>query len=327
MVLAAATALIVATPGHAQQATEAVSLTSMYSAIRNLDYQGTFVYLRGGQPDALQIFHAAGEPERERIVGLGGSKVEYTRVGRSIVCDHDGSPATLFDTPGARLLPLVPDLRGDETAKYYTITAGPDDRVAGYAARRVDVVPRDGYRYGYRIWLERESGFPLRSTILDGSRRVLEEYLFVTLDVGKRPRDADLAAKSPANAAGVPQEIAVRDARWIVGDAPPGFLRARVERVAGATEESEHQVYTDGVANVSVYVEPRTAGDAAERGFSRGMVNIFTRDAGGWRMTALGDVPRITLERMLRSVRPAVSAEAGLKDAGVEGTSATSVRQ
>jgi len=316
-----------AIPAQAQPAGEAVDLARMYAAVRNLDYEGTFVYLRGGQPDAMRIFHAGGEPERERIVGLGGAPAEYARVGADIVCESGTSPATLFDNPGARLLPLVPDLRGSETAKYYNVVGGTEDRVAGYVARRVDVVPRDGFRYGYRLWLERESGFPLRSTILDGSRRVLEEYLFVTLDLGKRPRDTDLAASSPASAVGGSHEDVVRDPRWTVHDAPPGFVRVKVERAAGAAEGSEHQVYTDGIANVSVYVEPRAPGEGSERGYSRGMVNILTREAGAWRTTGIGDVPRATLERMVRSVRPVEAAEDRLKDRGDAGTSPPRARQ
>lgn len=329
MLLLAAIAVVVAAPSHAKAGDETALLTRMYGALRNLDYQGAFVYLRGGQPESLQIFHAGGEPERERIVGLGGTRSEYARVGKDIVCDSGKAPAMLFDNPGVRLLPLVPDLRGRETAKYYAVVAGAEDRVAGYAARRLDIVPRDGYRYGYRLWLERESGFPLRSTIVDAAQRPLEEYLFVTLDVGKRPRDADLSASTPASTVQVSQESPVKDARWHVADLPPGFVRVKIERTAGAAEGSEHQVYTDGVANVSVYVEPRGAasGASSERGFGRGMVNIFARDAGNWRTTALGDVPRVTLERMVRSVRPADPAEAKLKGAGGDGTSPAAARQ
>lgn len=302
-------------------------LVRMVGAIRNLDYQGAFVYLRAGQPESMQIFHAGGEPERERIIGLGGTRVEYSRVGSDVVCENGTEPATLFERPLARLLPLVPDLRSKEIARYYTVTLGAEDRVAGYAARRIEVVPRDGYRYGYRLWLEQESGFPLRSTIVDASRRTLEEYLFVTLDLGRRPRDADLQARAPASAAGDAREEVVKDSRWSVADLPPGFTRVKVERPPGAAPLNEHQTYSDGVANVSVYIESRVAGEASERGFSRGMINIFTREAGAWRMTALGDVPRATLERMVRSIRPADSAEAGLKGAGPDGTSPASTRQ
>lgn len=284
------------------------ALARMYGAVRSLDYQGAFVYLRAGQPEALQIFHAGGEPERERIVGLNGPRAEYAREGGNVVCASGASPPTLFANPAARLLPLIPDLRGGQTAKYYAVVAGPEERVAGYVAQRIEIVPRDGYRYGYRLWLERESGFPLRSTIVDASRRALEEYLFVTLDIGKRPGDGDLAATASASAVDAPAERSVAQARWGVADLPPGFARVRVERDGDAAQAGEHQVYSDGIANVSVYVEPRAAGDGAERGYSRGMVNVFTRDVGDWRTTALGDVPRATLERIVRSVRPADAA-------------------
>ena len=308
VLLVAFAVLAAAGRAHADMDGPGASLARMYGAVRSLDYQGAFVYLRAGQPEALQIFHAGGEPERERIVGLNGPRAEYAREGGNVVCASGASPPTLFANPTARLLPLIPDLRGGQAAKYYSIVAGPEDRVAGYVAQRIEIVPRDGYRYGYRLWLERESGFPLRSTIVDASRRTLEEYLFVTLDIGKRPGDGDLAAAASATAVDASAERSVAQAHWDVADLPPGFARVRIERTGDTVQAGEHQVYSDGVANVSVYVEPRAAGDNAERGYSRGMLNIFTRDAGSWRTTALGDVPRATLERIVRSVRPTDAA-------------------
>jgi sigma-E factor negative regulatory protein RseB len=74
-------------------------------------------------------------------------------------------------------------------------------------------------------------------------------------------------------------------------------------RPAQGDENSEHQLYTDGLANVSVYVEPYAGANVADRGLARGMLNIFTHEGGGWRITAIGDVPRSTLERMVGSMR------------------------
>lgn len=279
----------------------------MYLAIRQLDFQGSFVYLRGGKAEAMRIFHAGGSPERERLVGLNGARTEIARVGGVVTCVNGDAPSKLFDTPGVRLLPLLPDLRGGSLATLYAVSAGDEERVAGYRARRIDIVPRDGYRYGYRLWLEDESGLPLRSSIVDASRRTLEEYMFVTLDIGTRPRDSDLAPSTNAGVAETADETRAQP-RWQVSDPPPGFVLTRTQRPAQGDDNSEHQIYSDGVASVSVYVEPHVGTNSADRGLARGMLNIFTREGGGWRVAAIGDVPRVTLERMVGSMRPLPAA-------------------
>jgi len=292
-----------ARPALASDAASGDPLARMYLAVHQLDFQGSFVYLRGGKTEAYRIFHASGSPERERLVGLTGPRTEVAREAGVVTCLGENTPSRLFDTPGARLLPLLPDLRAGSLAALYRVSVGAEERVAGYRARRVDVVPIDSYRYGYRLWLEEESGLPLRSSIVDASRRTLEEYMFVTLDIGTRPRDSDLAPS--ANAAVVEAADATRiQPRWQVADLPPGFVLTRTQKPAQGDDKSEQQLYTDGLASVSVYIEPYAGAAAADRGLARGMLNILTHESGGWRMAAIGDVPRATLERMVRSTRP-----------------------
>ena len=92
----------------------------------------------------MRIFHAGGSPERERLVGLNGARTEIAREGGVITCVSGDAPSKLFDTPGARLLPLLPDLRGSSLATYYTVSTGNEERVAGYRARRIRMSTRRG---------------------------------------------------------------------------------------------------------------------------------------------------------------------------------------
>jgi sigma-E factor negative regulatory protein RseB len=281
------------------------ALVRMYDAIRQLDYEGSFVYTRGTQVDALRIFHAAGTVERARLVGLNGARSEVVRDGATVTCVQGAAPTMLFHEPGAQLLPLLPDVRAAVTGRYYALAAAGSDRVAGYRVHRIDVVPRDGYRYGYRLWLEDDSGFPLRSAVVDANHRALEEYMFVTLDIGARPGESDLAAGPGTMVAAPGDEPALGTPPWRVADPPPGFTLRRTHAPPGG---AEHQLYTDGVANVSIYIEPGAGGGRADQRLDRGMLGIYSHEAGGLRFTAIGDVPRVTLERMVRSLQPVAPA-------------------
>jgi sigma-E factor negative regulatory protein RseB len=67
----------------------------------------------------------------------------------------------------------------------------------------------------------------------------------------------------------------------------------------------EHLLLTDGVANVSVYVEPRSPNGVAGMTLgTRGALSIYSRDAGSQRVVVLGTVPAATVQRIALALRP-----------------------
>jgi len=286
-------------------------LWRMSAALRSVDYEGSFIYQQDARTDALRIFHLGGEHQRERLVSLTGARNEIVRDDRTVTCIQAGIAPTRFSLRNeSGLLPLTPDVR--ELGAAYAVALAGSDRVAGYDANIVDIIPRDPYRYGYRIWLSRDNQLPLRSAIVDAKRQPLAQFMFVALDVGAKPSEADLApAQTVADAvAGGETAINLRPA-WRV-DPPAGFRLVRTERIAGNAELSEQLVYTDGIASVSIYVEPHGekadgATAVAESTIVRGALSIHSRDTGGLKVTALGDVPPATVQAMAKSVRAIAS--------------------
>ena len=283
-------------------------LLRMSTAIRSLSYQGTFVYDRDGQIDALRLFHeGANAGERERLVSMSGPRSEVLRDGNSVTCHQAGAGGVAFPNQvDARLLPLVPDTRGAKFSTFYALRIGGEDRVAGYDARIVDVLPRDAYRYGYRLWLDRGTSMLLRSAVVDGASRVLEQFMFVALDIGAKPTESDLALGGGLGTLSAPDEIGLDGPpRWRATDLPPGFAFVRAQRPLLGPTQTEHHTYTDGVANISVYIEPRDPQlpTQPDRVSTRGVLSIYSRSNGGWTVTALGDVPRATVQRIVQSLQ------------------------
>ena len=229
----------------------------MSAALRDVDFQGSFIYQHDGRTDALRIFHQGGSHERERLVSLTGGRGEIIRNDGTITCVQSDASTTLFaNRANEPLLPLVPDVR-KLSAQYSIATVGVD-RVAGYDARIVDISPRDPYRYGYRLWLQQDNQLLLRSAVLDAARRPLEQFMFVALDIGAKPSETDLLpTENIAGATSPTDEVQVStDLLWTVAGAPAGFRLVRVQRPVGAGGQAEHLLYSDGIASVSVYIEP-----------------------------------------------------------------------
>jgi sigma-E factor negative regulatory protein RseB len=282
-------------------------LAQMSVAVRDTNYQGSFIYEHNGRIDAFRISHAGGRDERERLVRMSGARSEVVRDGETITCLQNGQPTVLLpNRRAARLLPLVPDVSGLSFATLYTLGTGKEDRVAGYRARVVDILPRDEYRYGYRLWLEDATHLPLRSAVLDAAQHSLEQFMFVALDIGAKPKESDLVPSSEDGRMATPMETALVGAtHWRVADAPAGFVFLGAQHPSQGPNPAEHLMYSDGLANVSVYIEPRdaTTPDAPGRATARGVLSVYARDMGVWKITVLGDVPRATVERMARSVQ------------------------
>lgn len=310
--------LLTAIPSLAQPANDpALSnlLLRMDAAVRTLDYQGSFIYEHDGRIDAMRIFHAGDGRGRERLISMSGPRSEIVRDGNAITCLQSGSPTVLFqNNRGMRLLPLVPDTAGGAFAQHYGLRAGGEDRVAGYLARIVEIVPRDEWRYGYRLWIEQNTDMLLRSAVIDAAQRSLEQFMFVALDIGAEPKSSDLESRREAGLSAPPSEIPLEGApQWRVSDLPAGFRLVRAQRSAQGAAGAEHQMYSDGLANVSVYVDPSAAQSVdADKAMTRGVISLHSHRGKTWKVTVLGDVPPATATRIAVSVQP-VAAEADLK--------------
>ncbi|HKE49165.1 MAG TPA: MucB/RseB C-terminal domain-containing protein [Rhodanobacteraceae bacterium] len=299
-------ALFASLAASAGEATPEELLRRMGLALRTIDFEGSFVYTHDGRTDALRIFHLGGTEERERLVSLTGARSEIVRNGRMITCLTPGAAPTEFaNRQGASLLPLVPNVR--ELGEQYSVSAAGSDRVAGYEARVLELSPRDPYRYGYRLWLEEGNHLLLRSAVLDAAKRPLEQFMFVALDIGSKPSETELAPAGDVGNASVPADEVATTAKplWRIAEAPAGFRLVRTQRPVEGDPKAEHLVYSDGIASVSIYIEPHadTTQAATESTIVRGVLSIHSRDAGGLRITALGDVPPVTVQAMARGVR------------------------
>jgi sigma-E factor negative regulatory protein RseB len=50
---------------------------------------------------------------------------------------------------------------------HYDLSVVREERVAGRAAVLVAVRPHDQFRFGHRLWLDRQTAFPLRTELVD----------------------------------------------------------------------------------------------------------------------------------------------------------------
>jgi sigma-E factor negative regulatory protein RseB len=92
---------------------------------------------------------------------------------------------------------------------------------------------------------------------------------------------------------------------WHVAQLPPGFaLQLHKQRMRKKDNvRIEHMVFSDGLASVSVFIEP-AADDKPSRGDRRrGALNVHNKLIAGRNATIVGEVPRQTVELIAESLQ------------------------
>ena len=274
-------------------------------ALERQDYQGTLVTVTGNSIDTLGVFHSwDGGRERMRLVALAGPKREVIRDDKMVMCIGTGLGvgSVGYDGDANRWNPAGKFAEAGKLPNYSArmVKTG---RVADRDCQVVDLQPKDQWRYGYRLWLDHDTGLPLRIALLGEQGRPMEQMAFTQLSTTK-PAAADLKPSTTEGLRRV-QNLKVNrvaaDPLWRVAPPPPGFTLRGGRRLG----DSVQLLYGDGLANVSVYIEPVAGKSQAESRSRRGAVNVHMLVAHGRRIVAIGKVPAATVTYFARHVVPA----------------------
>lgn len=281
-------------------------LQRIADASRRLGYEGLFVFQHDGHAQTLMVSNRpAGDQGESRLLTMDGSPREVRCSQQSsVTLVVNGAQLHLEKRLNKRHFPdLLPEQAGP-LANWYAVLRGDTDRVAGKDCTLMDIQPRDVYRWGYRLCIDKQTAFPLRAVMVDGEGQPLMQYSFAEVKLGAIPKADHRPMPAVPDAA---RPVAV--ARVEVNGLPPGFRRiAAVRRqLPNMSGEVEHWVFSDGLTHVSLFLEPARKPVEAIKGQSKqGMINLIKRQVGDLQATVLGEAPWATVERIATglSVKP-----------------------
>ncbi len=284
-------------------------LQSIQDAAQRLNYSGTIIYQRGEEMMSSKVFHAfEANQVLERVVALDGHPREFIRRGDQVQCFYQQRHQVVFTQAATRVqFPALVSSGTDDVPAHYEMKREGQERVAGRACEMLSLVPRDGLRYGYRLWVEPLSGLLLKVQTLDDKQHALEQIYFSDLRLGEPIDPVQLRPSLSTNGWTIdrrePRPIELRQYGWLITP-PTGFHRKmevmRNRLIGGGGLEAERRptlqaVYSDGLATVSVFIEqgapPQPEPDQAQ---SRGAMSAVTRQVGDARVTVIGEVPLVT---------------------------------
>jgi sigma-E factor negative regulatory protein RseB len=189
------------------------------------------------------------------------------------------------------------------------------DRVAGVDAQVVKLVPKDAYRFTYKLWADARTGLLLRSQTLDASDHVLEQVAFSQLQTGGAAGDKSAIAAGMRNLSGwtvVRPPVATVDMEaqgWQIAPTIAGFRKIREVRRPMAARDAgdppipvDQAVFTDGLATISVFIEPAEKNTRKEGAGSTGATHVLVKRRGDYWITVLGEVPPATLQQFASAI-------------------------
>jgi sigma-E factor negative regulatory protein RseB len=289
-------------------------LERMNKALTTTNYVGVFTHVRGSRTETLRIIHRVkGREVSERLLSLDASGREFIRQGDELTCYFPDKRTVLVErrSPDGPLLGALPALADGGDSAVYEIKGGQRERLLGRNSRVVALHPRDDFRYGYKLWIDEQTAMPLKTQLCDKSGQVIEQILFSSIDLPERIPDSMFKPQVDASNyrwLRADRRVASSNAPalWEAMRLPPGFRMATRsnQSMPGSSEPVAHLVFTDGVASVSVFVEPRKPDAKPAEGPARvGSSSAFSTVVGDHQVTAVGEVPPNTVKFIATQVK------------------------
>lgn len=284
-------------------------LEKMDAAQRELSYRGTFIYMRGAQFETVEVTHQLVDGEEQRrLTSISGPEREIIHTDNEVICHH--LPGSVFDpdhnVPVGPFSSVFSKILSSNHAMYQ-ITMRGTGRIARRDAIKIRITPQNEDRYGYQIWLDKETGLLLRSDLVNRGR-VLELFQFSDIEVGQE-LDASMfvatmsdSAQSHSLVQRTPRlAMSGKPKNWKVSWVPNGFKAVN-------SHSGNGMVFSDGIANLSVFVEQSINSSLGDIHTSVGGTVVLTRQIKGstQQITVVGEVPVSTAQKIAESIEPVI---------------------
>ncbi|QKU77778.1 sigma-E factor regulatory protein RseB [Vibrio cholerae] len=295
------------TTAFAEEESAEALLYQMNEASQHLNYELSYILVKKNSIEPLLYRHARQDDQQlAHLVYLSGPVREVIRRGDEVSYIEPGVEPFTIES-GNMVAPTIPMLNTDvaELSRYYDFVKVGRAREAGAACQVLRVVPKDGLRYSYIVWVDEKSHLPLRADLLDRDGEVLEQYRTISFSVSERL--AEIMAG--LNKVQLPEVLklpkgSVQETFWQVTWVPDGFQAMELNRYRMAMTERlvESQMYSDGLFNFSVYVSASDNYSLKGQLVRQGRRTLHSVVKGENEISVVGDIPPATAQRIAQSV-------------------------
>ncbi len=282
------------------------------AAAQQLNYVGTVVYQHAGRVEMSRLLHLFdSNGESERLSNLDGPAREVVRNDDVVRCYYPDAKVVMVEprTQHNAFPSLLPKQLVTLTT-YYVVRKAEIARVAGLETQAYVFEPKDGLRYGHKLWADIGSGLLLKARLINERHEAIEQFAFSDIQLGAKldremtkppfttlPPDWQLRELPRA-------DLASQDTGWVVKDLPAGFSKVveGYRNLRGKTSPVAHLVFSDGLVSISVFIEPTPSAPQAVEISHQGGINVYTRQLDDYLVTVMGEAPGTTVRQIAYSV-------------------------
>ncbi len=298
---------------ESQQFTAKQILQRMVKAMELSDYQGTVVFLKNGNLEAMKYFHSFEDNHgKERLVSVNSPQREVVRKSNEVSCLFKATQRLVVDKiPYQHSFIVDVPKNLDELDGTYQFQLSGEEDVAMQPTYIVTIQPRDELRYLRKIWITKAHFLPVKVAIHDLDGGVLEQVVFSDIQVNKAISGfVNEAGDSRFTGKETKLDRQVEPMEFEISTLPAGFKRIFFSRepIHDSAQPVDHLILSDGFASVSIYFEIKNAeaseGSHLPEGInSVGAVNSISRALADNQVTVLGEVPANTVKMIAEGIQ------------------------
>ncbi|NAW79340.1 sigma-E factor regulatory protein RseB [Vibrio sp. V33_P6A3T137] len=295
------------TQAFAEELSAEALLHQMNDASQHLNYELSYILLKKNSIEPLLYRHARQDDQQfAHLIYLSGPVREVIRRGNEVSYIEPGVEPFTIES-GTMVAPTIPMLNSDvaKLGQYYDFVKMGRAREAGAACQVLRIVPKDGLRYSYVLWIDEHSSLPLRADLVDRDGEVLEQYRTISYSIN----DQLATLMSGLNKVQLPEVLSlpkgnIQQTFWTVGWKPDGFQPLELNRYRMAMTERlvESQMFSDGLFNFSVYVSVRDDHSLKGQLVRQGRRTLHSVINGDNEISVVGDIPPATAQRIAQSI-------------------------
>ncbi len=284
-------------------------LERLTKSTQQLNYQVSFILSRAGNETVPYLWrHGVLEDGTtvEQLNLQNGPGRELIRVGNVVsVFEPDVPPYSLYSESINGPIPSELLYNPKALTKSYKFIKVGRARVSGRPAQQIRIVSLDNSRFSYQLWLDEASGMLLKFNMLDLNGNLLEQIQVTSLSIQKTPHPYF----ARVNQATLPKPMVItpsqpRKHNWVVDYLPRGMKEVKrdIRRLALTGQIVEYKMFSDGLVDVSVYVQKAEDAIGADMVLRHEVNTFLTLTDGQAQVTVVGEIPLNTANAIATSL-------------------------
>lgn len=294
-------------PLFAEQMESAHDLMArMAKATRELNYSGVFTYEHRGNLTSAKLIHEVRDGKiYERLLHMDGMQRDVVNRSDNLDCVRTGD--MLLRGHAYK----INNENYSRLEDFYEFHIKGDGRIADRQVSMVHVLPRDKYRYGYVVAIDKESGLLLQSVLMSHAGKPLERFQFVDISIADASAEIDSQLEGgefdnvdQTDCVQLNRKIVSPPSMWQLNWLPPGFVLASHQSPGASGQES--MMFTDGMAVFSIFIDsvqdkalPQVD---AKLGATVAVLNNVEINGRQYAICVVGEIPRGTASQVASAI-------------------------